>query len=271
MIDPEVIDLCHQLNQIPHLEITKYLPAVPLKPMLRELLQFNDEDFYPYITGNKDRNLAQHMAENWKGMCIIDSCEEGRHNIDYLTTTNNFDKLTFKFDADGKPLYGPTDVGKLTPVMVDYLYSIIKHPQKTRISRIMPNGGNATWHSHYTLALGGDKKFAMNDDERLRNKIVEPVLHIPLITNKDVWFGILPKHPGVFPDQKPIWQHYAAGQVWIFNSFFYHNVYNKGSIPRDHIMMYVPFNDPFLMPILKQAVSEYTGTRIPMEELQWTI
>lgn len=267
-MNKELIEISHELNQIPHLNITKYLPEVPIRSMIKELLQFDDNDFYPYVTGNPNKELAKHMAENWKGFCIIDSCVEGRHNIDYLTTANNFEKLNFKFNENGDPDYGVTDVGTLMPKTVEFLYSIIESPQKTRISRIMPNGGNATWHSHYKLALTGDKKFKMNDQFRLDNKIVEPVLHIPLITNKDVWFGISSKNPSITSDFKIHWQHYHIGEVWMFNSFFYHNVYNKGTSYRDHIMMYMPFDDKKMLPILKQAISDYKGPKIKMEELE---
>lgn len=267
-ISQELIELAAAINRIPHLNITKYLPAAPLMKMLREHSQFGAADYYPYITGNKNEALAKHMAENWHGFCIVDSCVEGRHNIDYLTTENNFNKLTWRTDENGHPVYAPTDVGLQMPSTIEYLYNIIDYPQKTRISRIMPNGGNATWHSHYLLALGGDRKFEMNAPERLEHHIVEPVIHIPLVTNKDVWFGVTEKHPRDFPDYKKHWQHYALGTVWMFNSFFYHNVYNKGVKPRDHVMMYMPIADKKMMPILQQAVRDYRGPLMNVENLQ---
>jgi len=42
-----------------------------MREILKEYLQFNDEDFFPYISGIPDNELKNHMAENWKGMCII--------------------------------------------------------------------------------------------------------------------------------------------------------------------------------------------------------
>ena len=269
MLTEEEILVSQHLNKIPHLNLTKYLPEVPLREMLKELFQFNDEDFYPYVTGNTNQRLAEHMSNNWKGMCIIDSCKEGRHNLDYLTTENNFNKLTFNLDEQSNFVYAPTDVGSLVPSMIDYIYTIIDRPQKTRISRIMPNGGNATWHSHYRLAETGDKKFNMNDDYRLRHRIVEPVIHIPLITNKDTYFGVAEHNP--MTEQKftdIAWQKYAIGEVWLFNSYFYHNVFNRGTAPRDHIMMYMPFNDKKMFPVIKQALKEYKGLLLNMDKLE---
>lgn len=267
-MNDKLIELCQKLNQIPHLNLTEYLPPVPYKAMIKELLQFNDEDFYPYITGNTNKDLAKHMAENWKGFCIIDSCKEGRHNIDYLTTENNFNKLTWNLDENGKFFYDITDVGQLMPETTRYLYKIIDKPQKTRISRIMPRGGNATWHSHYRLAQTGDKKFEMNEDTRLKYGIVEPVLHIPLITNQNVFFGVAENNPGIDGNYRiATWQKYDIGEVWLFNSYFYHNVYNKGSIPRDHVMMYMKFDDEKMLPILEQAVENYKGPLLDIKKL----
>lgn len=265
----EEILISQRLNRIPHLNLTKFLSKVPIEKMLRELNQFSNEDFYPYITGNLNQQLAEHMASNWKGMCIIDACQEGRHNIDYLTTENNFSKLTFNLNEHNEFVYQPTDVGNLVPSMIDFIYEIIDKPQKTRISRIMPHGGNATWHSHYRLAETGDKKFAMNSDYRLKHRIVEPVLHIPLVTNKNVQFGVAEHNPAKQQKFTDIhWQKYQVGEVWLFNSYFYHNVFNRGTTPRDHIMMYMPFNDKKMFPIILKAMKEYRGSLLNMDNLE---
>jgi hypothetical protein len=260
----EIAVLADKINRIPHLNLTHYLPKSPIEEMLAEHAKFKDSDYYPYITGNKDPVIAKHMADNWHGFCIVDSCVQGRHNIDYLTTTNNFEKLTFRVDANGDPVYAPTDVGLEMPATIEYLHTVARVPQKTRISRIMPNGGNASWHSHYILALGGDPKFKMNRAERLAKKIVEPVIHIPLVTNKDVWFGITPDAPSN-PEGKKYWQRYGVGEVWLFNSFFHHNVYNKGTTPRDHVMMYVSMEEDCIYDVFMAAAMDYKGPLIETE------
>jgi hypothetical protein len=152
-------ELIKKLEQIPHLNLTEFVPQVPLDTLVSELQSFTNTDYYPYISGNRSKELTEYMANNWHGFCIIDACKEGRHNIDYMTTENNFDKLTFQFDEAGNKLYKPTDVGQLMPNTINYLYSITNDPGKTRISRIKANGGNATWHSHRILADNGDKRF----------------------------------------------------------------------------------------------------------------
>lgn len=248
--------LIGQLNQIPHLNLTNFVRELPIANLISELDQFANNDYYPYITGNTNKELADYMAKNWHGFCIIDACQEGRHNIDYMTTENNFDKLTFRFDDKGNKLYAPTDVGQQMPKTIEYLNSITEYPGKTRISRIKSKGGNATWHSHRLLADGGDRRFVSGKD------YITPVLHIPLKTNDKVHFGVSVKNPAKTKDYKIFWQQYKVGEVWLFNSYYYHNVYNMGDQDRDHIMMYTPLEDTNYLKILAKAVEAYSGPTI---------
>lgn len=250
-----------KLNYIPHLNITKYLPEVPLRSLIKDLFIFDDSDFYPYITSLDNEKIAEHMANNWKGMCIIDSCKSGKHNIDYLCGDTNFEKLEFVFDEEGNPLYQPTDVGQLVPNIIDYLYLIADAPGKTRISRMVPNGGNPTWHSHRLLANKGDDKFTSKE-------LLKYVLHVPLISNYRSIMGVAPKMPVDNPNVRKYWQKYTPGEVWIFNSYWYHNAFNMGENHRDHVMVYVNVDDKKLMPVLEKAVSEYTGPLIEEIELK---
>jgi hypothetical protein len=253
------LEIIRKLEQIPHLNLTDFVPAVPVDSLLKELNQFNNCDYFPYISGNPSKELAEYMANNWRGFCIIDACKEGRHNIDYMTTENNFDKLTFQFDDHGNKLFAPTDVGQQMPKTIEYLYSLIKDPGKTRISRIKANGGNATWHSHRKLADSGDKRFTSKKD------YITPVLHIPLVTNDKVHFGVAEQKPTLDNPGTITWQRYAVGEVWLFNSYYYHNVYNTGSTDRDHIMMYTPLDDVDYLKILSNAIENYSGPLLTKE------
>ena len=43
-------DLYSKIIQIPHLNLTPYLPKVPLEDMVKDLSQFKDDDFFSYKT-----------------------------------------------------------------------------------------------------------------------------------------------------------------------------------------------------------------------------
>ena len=251
-----------KLIKIPHLQLTDYVKPTPLKDILKEYFQFTDNDYYPYLFGGDDEEMVKHMAENWKGMCIIDTCTSGRHNIDYLVTENNFHKLEFKFDKNNKPVYSPTDVGELMPNTMSFLYDIVDYPKKTRLSRMVANGGNPRWHSHRLLANSGDRRFTSDDD------FVTPVVHIPLITNNKSYMGVSTGNPPRDGDVKRHWQRYHPGEIWLLNSYYYHQAINMGRTHRDHIMMYVPMDDKTMFPIIEQAVNEYTGELLDDTELK---
>lgn len=251
-----------KLIRIPHLNLTDYIKPVPIKDILKEYFQFEDTDFYPYISGLADERIKEHMAKNWVGMCIIDACTDGRHNIDYLVTENNYDRLDFRFDSEGNPVYGPTNVGELVPKTMEFLYDIVGNPKKTRISRMVANGGNTTWHSHRLLSNTGDHRFAAGPD------FVTPVVHIPLITNNKSYAGVATELPKNNPSVKMHWERYHVGEVWVFNSYYYHQAVNMGRTNRDHIMMYVPLDDEKMFPIFERAAEEYRGNLLPEIELK---
>lgn len=249
MIDNKrLINLHGKLKDIPHLNLTKYLPQIPTKDIIRELLQFSDNDFQSYQNGLIRKELLETMQKNWHGLCLIENCKEGRHHIDYKTTDDH--NLTFHDNNE----HHPTDIGKLMPRTVKYLYSIAARPERTRLLKLKPNG-DASWHSHYVLAKSG---FTTIDGENY----VNPVIQIPLITNSRVEMLVSKSNPLTDTNAFFYKEKYNVGEVWVFNSYHYHNVYNKGRYDRDHIMMYASLDDEKLFPILETAVAEYNGPYI---------
>lgn len=246
MIDNQrLLALAEKLKTIPHLNLTSYLPKIPLEDILQELDQFSEEDFQPYTNGLIRQDYLEKVGSSWKGLCLIEYCKEGKHHIDYKTTDNH--NLTF--NENNQCL--PTDIGRLMPKTVNYLSTITARPDRTRLLKLYP-GGDATWHSHYHLAKSG---IVSIDGESL----VNPVIQIPLITNDNVFMLVSKEDPRKDRSCKRYAEHYSPGEIWIFNSYHYHNTVNNGRSPRYHIMMYANLDDEVLLPILEKAVSEYRG------------
>jgi hypothetical protein len=80
--------------------------------------------------------------------------------------------------------------------------------------------------------------------------------------------GVSTKYPPRNPDNRKYWQRYNFGEVWIFNSYYYHQAVNLGPAHRDHIMMYVPVDDEYIFPILEKALAGYQGETMPSVELR---
>jgi len=244
----QTIELYTELISIPHLNLTPYLPEVPINDMLEDLNKFNAEDFHPYENGLVSADFLKFLQSHWLGICLIENCKEGNHHIDYLTTDNH----NLSFHPPGVHL--PTDVGKQTPNILDYLYEITTIPERTRLLRLMP-GGYTGWHSHYALEKSGFKDLG-------DIKIVNPVIQIPIRSNARCGMSVSKDNPREILEATKFHQHYKVGEVWLFNSYHYHDAYNLGDTPRDHIMMYTSLDDEKLFKIIEKAINDYKGIRV---------
>lgn len=258
--------LYEKLVRIPHLNLTPYLPKVPLKEMLKDLSQFKDDDFFSYKTATKDKQFLEFLGKNWKGMCLIDSTEDGKQHTDIVTSKVNSHALDYQFkknrENEIKPVFKPTNVGRLCPNMMRYCFEVANKPKRTRLSRLVANG-NFHWHSHKVLAEAdvADKRFTGKSGKYEKCLII----HIPLTTNEKCWMGVSDQHPMGGHPFKIYKQHYALGEVWILNGYYYHNVFNSGITTREHIMLYANVDDAKLEPILEKACEEYKGPLIEDE------
>ena len=100
-----------KLITIPHLNLTPYLPKVPLDEIQKDLNQFKNEDNLPYQTATKNKEFFNFLAKNWHGMCLIDSVKNGKQFMDYYTNVINDDKLEFNYDEKGQAVLEPTPGG----------------------------------------------------------------------------------------------------------------------------------------------------------------
>ena len=243
-----------KLVQIPHLNLTQYIQKVKLNEMLSDLQQFKNTDYLPYQTATKNKEFFDFLAKNWQGMCLIDSVKNGKQFMDYTTNTLNDEKLEFNFNEYGRPIFLPTDVGKLCPNILEYCYNIVKSPKRTRLSRLVPQG-HFHWHSHKVLSQAGvaNTKFVSG---KYSNTII---MHIVLKTNSKCWMGVSNQHPFGGHPYEIYKQHYGLGEVWILNGDYYHNVFNGSDEERDHIMLYADPFDKNLYDVLEQCVEEYNG------------
>jgi hypothetical protein len=60
------------------------------------------------------------------------------------------------------------------------------------------------------------------------HKYKEFILHLPLITHRDVQMAVV-------IDGRETRRHYAPGELWHFNAFHQHAVYNRSPIDRYHV------------------------------------
>lgn len=100
----------------------------------------------------------------------------------------------------------PTRVGRQTPRLLALISSITDFKGRVRLSRL-PAGQSVPLHDH---------------------KYLEFILHLPLSTHPEVQMSAV--IDGI--DER---RHYRSGELWHFNAFHQHAVYNHSPMDRYHI------------------------------------
>lgn len=127
--------------------------------------------------------------------------------IDYgedpLVSAQYIDKLPAEDKAKG---LRPTKFGRSTPLLLSMIRDLTSFGGRVRLSKL-PAHTNVPMHAH---------------------KYKEFIIHIPVITHPDVMMSA--KINGV-----ESLQHYRVGEVWQFNAWHEHAVYNRSAEDRYHI------------------------------------
>jgi len=253
---------------IPHLNLTKYLPSIPLADMICETesqkQKISKFDYGIAPNSQKARDSINYLKEAWQGFSLIDITEDGQHMIDYYSTGINHPKVINKgieITEDGYANTRITNIGREMPITVNYILSFLEEPGRCRVSRLTA-GRVIGYHSHFVKAQSNKVKIAKSNLNRA-------TIHIPLITNNKCNFLVskLPENNTAPADDfKPLEteykQHYGLGEIWMFNSYHYHRAENFSNEDRDHILIYFDHMDKKIRPIIEQAISDYTGPLI---------
>lgn len=227
-------EMIEKLKKIPHLKLGKV-------EITQEILSEIDniETFYDYKRPGNDLEKNKLYADSWKVIGLIDASEDSSLAVN--------DGRSYK---GSKPFGNEiiiTDQGKKMPNTIKMIFDIVSKPKRVRVSKFIP-GGHILWHSHHQY----------NTNNYINTEYFSSVIHIAIKTNFDVKFGVT-KFPIEDYGLNPIWQYYDVGEIWVFNSWNSHNIYNNGNDNRIHIIFYFDFFDSKIYPTLKEKVEEYQG------------
>jgi hypothetical protein len=260
MTDQEYIE---SINKIPHLNLTDYLPPVPVEDMIKEMWE-NVSNIKPFeYSRNVSTKGRTYLEDHWQGFSIIDITERGDHMLDYYTsniTHQRTKELGIELGEDGFAIFKITDIGRRTPISTTYCKDLFEQLWRCRISRVRPNGV-IQYHCH-------ELKRHRNPDKLIPDTAWTGILHIPLITNSNCKFWITEnknqsrEHAddfGIFTNQKEYSQQYNVGEIWMFNNYHYHKAENLGTSDRYHMLIYFDYMDKKIRPIIEQAILNYSG------------
>lgn len=256
-------DYENSLNKIPHLNLTAFLPTLPLREIQQEVSS-NIEKLCEFDYATPYEQTRKNLAATWHGFSLIDITEDGQHMIDYYSTGLNNPKVKAKgieIDESGYAKTRVTNIGQLMPITVGYIQSFLKEPGRCRISRLK-SGKIIHYHSHYVKATENKTKIAKSNLNRA-------TIHIPLTTNDNCNFLVtkMPQDNKSAADwfkakEKEFKQHYAPGEIWMFNSYHYHRAENFGAEDRDHVLIYFDYMDEKIRPFLEAGINSYNGPLI---------
>jgi len=257
------IDYINSINQVPHLNLTAYLPEVPLEEMIKEMWA-NVGNIRPFeYSRNASYRGRKYLEDHWQGFSLIDITDRGDHMLDYYTsnlTHERANELGITIGEDGYAVFKVTDIGSRMPVSTQYCKSLFKDLWRSRISRVCP-GGVIQYHCH-------ELKRHRNADKIIPDSAWTGIFHIPLVTNPGCRFWVTENQNtsnahaddfGIFTNQEEFEQIYSPGEIWMFNNFHYHKAENLGLTDRYHMLIYFDYMDPKIRPVIEKAILEYSG------------
>jgi hypothetical protein len=265
-------DYDYAVRSIPHLNLTNYIPKVPVLDLIKEFeLEKQNVSSFEYGI-NTDENpelikIVDYLKKSWQGFGIVDITDKGNHMIDYLTDDNNHNRvkeLGILTDSQGYGIYKPTDIGRRMAKTIEYIYSIFNYVGRVRLS-ILKSNSVIGYHNHEVKSL--------IDRTKIKKPLIAPnvnrsTIHIPLIENKMSNHCVTKGHARDYTESDRFTlkdnaieyqQHYAVGEVWLFNSVHYHKAENLGNSDRIHILCYFDHMDMKIRPIIESAINDYKG------------
>lgn len=222
-------ELLNELFTIPHLKLNKMFDV---SAMLEDLNQISDSDFIPYESSYGSKISQDYYRKNWAGLGLIgNKLTEGR--------PNDLDKTEFYHK-------------------MPYFRHILDELNVKREARIMKIVADGTLIYHGHILEHGQRRDQLT-------------IQIPIIMPDDFFYAVSTGNNldletrKIIDSDKVVVQRYKPGEMWVFNSYHYHNVFNRDP-NQDRITLMMYMNIDSLTDLLEEAVSKYDGIRLPISE-----
>lgn len=230
MMDQKISDLLIKLRSIPHLKLPIEVDAERMRAEIESIP-------YPLLPYQSNFQEAHnHYQTYWKGLSLV-SHDGGI-----------FSDLCEGELADTIGKYQKTGLVDYCPYVYEVLDKIGAGESRARILSIQP-GGTLGWHSHV---------LELNQPEHL------VVFQIPVIMPAKFKYSVISYmdyRGSDFNTLPKVYEaYYKPGNVYLFNGYHYHNVFNRSSDEtRLTVMSYVNLKNPQVFSVVEQAVAAYDG------------
>lgn len=161
-------------------------------------------------------------------------------------------------ELDFKVKVAPTELADQMPVTMAAIRFLGAETYRSSVM-LIPSGGSLYWHPH------------------IRQPRHVMTVQIPLVVPPNFWYEVTPQRNLVGPHLPAVGRQeigddalvyratYPAGKATIFNSYHYHNVFNRGPAGRITILLYCNLDLPRFRQLVVRAVDDYAGPLIPLD------
>jgi hypothetical protein len=214
------------LINIPHLPVPIFFDAEKVESEISKI----PYEFLDYVSGLSNGIDMDLYTDNWKSLAL--------YSIDGSINSDPKEAWTGEFKR--------TELNTFCP----YLYDLVDQfggSLLARIEKVMPNG-SVGWHSH---VMEGKQPEWIS------------VFQLPIIMPETSKYSVVSYMDYRGSDYKKKFkvyeQRYIPGQVYVLNSYHYHNAFNYGENPMLMIRIYADTRDPAVQEILQKSMDVYNG------------
>ena len=151
----------------------------------------------------------------------------------------------------------PTELAAQMPVTMAAIQFMGAETYRSSIM-LIPSGKSLYWHAH------------------IKQPLHVMTVQIPLVMPANFWYEVTPERNLVGPilpavgrqqiadDALVFRANYPAGKPTIFNSYHFHNVFNRGPAGRITILLYCNLELSRFRQLVVDAIDSYSGPLIPL-------
>ena len=217
------------LINIPHLPVPIFFDA---KRVEKEISRIPYE-FSDYTSGLSNGIYINLFEENWKSLAL--------YSINGSVISDPKESWTGEFKRTELSTYCP------------YIYDLVDNlggSLLARIEKVMPNS-SVGWHSH--VMEGKQPEWIT-------------VFQIPVVMPETSKYSVVSYMDYRGSDYKKKFkvyeQAYTVGQVYVLNSYHYHNAFNYSEDQMIMVRVYADKRDQKIQKLLETSINNYTGEYI---------
>jgi hypothetical protein len=220
------------LNNIPHLPVSVFFDADRIANEIADLKYFD------YRSGLSNDVNMELTGLDWKSVSL--------YSIDGTMQPDPKEQWEGEFIE--------TELLESCPYTKEVIQQLGGGKLLARVEKVMPNS-SVGWHSH--VMEGKQPEWIV-------------LFQLPIIMPENSKYSVVSYMDYRGSDYKKPFkvyeENYVPGQVYVLNSYHYHNAFNYGETSMIMVRIYADSRDPVVQEILQKSINIYSGNHIQSYE-----